>query len=117
MKKEHQLITDKLEGLKCENIRIYDVTKITPLATHYIVASARTGAQLDGVKEAIIHVLKENEIAIKNVEHKGNSLWCLIDCYDFIIDIFESAERERRNFDQIFEACPVTKISDDDYLD
>jgi len=113
MNKIQKLLVEKYQGLKLDNIAIYDVKNKTPLNDFIIVVTSRTSATIAGTMEETIRVLRENKIDIHHTEYKNRSLWCLIDCGYFLVHIFAPGERERMKFDELYSSCPHKYFSYD----
>jgi predicted HD superfamily hydrolase involved in NAD metabolism len=63
-------VKDILEGIKLQNIKIYDVRRSTPLYDYAIVATASSSRQMQAVP---LHLKKEASLEIRGVEGPGDS--------------------------------------------
>lgn len=110
-------IAEKLEELKCSDIRIYDVRDKTPLNEYMIVATARSSGNMTGPLNAVEKIIQEEQLKLHHIEYKAKNLWCLIDVTDFLVHIFAPGERERIRFDELYSKCPCEIVSEkvDDY--
>lgn len=96
-------VKDILEGIKLQNIRIYDVRRSTPLYDYAIVATASSSRQMQAVP---LHLKKEASLEIRGVEGPGDSSWVLIDLNSIIVHVFSKEQRELYALDQIWEDLP-----------
>ncbi len=116
MNKIEELIINKLQEMKCKNIKVYDVKNMTPLNEVTIVATSRTSSTLWGTIHAVARVLHDEGIEISHIEHRNSTLWCLLDANAYLIHVFIPGERERMKFDDLFKKCPVI-YSDDEEIE
>ncbi|HPV55220.1 MAG TPA: bis(5'-nucleosyl)-tetraphosphatase (symmetrical) YqeK [Bacilli bacterium] len=96
-------VKDILEGIKLQNIKIYDVRGSTPLYDYAIVATASSSRQMQAVP---LHLKKEASFGIRGVEGPGDSSWVLIDLNSIIVHVFSKDQRELYALDQIWEDLP-----------
>jgi ribosome silencing factor RsfS/YbeB/iojap len=96
-------VKDILEGIKLQNIKIYDVRRSTPLYDYAIVATASSSRQMQAVP---LHLKKEASLEIRGVEGPGDSSWVLIDLNSIIVHVFSKDQRELYALDQIWEDLP-----------
>lgn len=96
-------VKDVLEGIKLNNIKIYDVRGSTPLYDYAIVATASSSRQMQAVP---LHLKKEPNLDIRGVEGPGDSSWVLVDLGAIIVHVFSKEQRELYALDQIWEDLP-----------
>lgn len=91
-----------LEKNKVENVILYDCSEKEMVYEYYIVGTALNQRHLYALKEMVDDFCKESKIDIHHSEGKNNSKWILIDCYNFVVNLFLEEERNRLDFDSIF---------------
>lgn len=96
-----KIIKKAILDKKGDDVKVIDVKKRTPFANYYILATANNVRQIDAIKDNVINELEKNKIKIHHVEGKANASWVLIDAYQYIINIFSSAERQRIDLDSL----------------
>lgn len=96
MKKAIEIIEDK----KGENIKVYDVTGKSPFMDYVIVCDGSSSVKM----EAIATEIKKEVPSYKLMEGASGGEWILIDCGDFIVNIFSVEKREYYNLDGLYQS-------------
>lgn len=89
-----------------EDVVVYDVREKTPFVSYYIVASAQTERRLDFLKKTAEDSLYDNYKDVDHIEGRNDSKWILVDAHDVVIQLFTREERQRVDFDSIYQDCP-----------
>ena len=94
-----------LEEKKAENVKVIDVSKLTPVADYFVLATASNPNQLSALTDNVDEKLTKAGVEIKSVEGRPreNSNWILIDCTSVIIHIFNREGREFYNLERLWE--------------
>ena len=97
-------VARELSFRKGEDVVLYDVSNLTPLARFYVVCSADNERKINGLKEEAIEVIEAADGAsIGHVEGRHGSSWICIDAHDIVVHIFSAEERMRTKFDEIYD--------------
>lgn len=96
-----------------ENVVVYDVREKTPYVSYYIVASAQTERRLNSLVQTAKDSLYDNYKEIDHVEGRNGSKWILIDAKDIVIQLFTREERNRVDFDALYQDCPHKVVEAD----
>lgn len=89
-----------------EDVVIYDVRDKSPFVSYYIVCSSQNEHRLRALVQTAKESLYDNYHDVKNVEGKRESTWILIDSGDIIVQLFTKEERNRVDFDALYQDCP-----------
>lgn len=89
-----------------EDVVVYDVREKTPFVSYYIVASAQTERRLDFLKKTAEDSLYDNYKEVDHIEGRNDSKWILVDAHDIVIQLFTREERQRVDFDSLYQDCP-----------
>ena len=89
---------------------------MTSLCDYITIASTSNSTHVKSLTEEVIKVLKENNKIIQNVEKDDNFTWIVIDCDDFIINIFHNREREFYNLEELWVDAEEVFISWDKFI-
>ncbi|MCI2068888.1 MAG: ribosome silencing factor [Bacilli bacterium] len=103
-----------LDFHKGEEVKLYDVSALTPLALYYIVASFSSARRASGAEDECEEIIYKNGGNLSHVEGKSSSPWILIDGEDIIIHLFSEEERARLNFDELLKRCPEIDFSSEE---
>lgn len=88
-------LVDALEDKKGEDIKIIDISEISPIADYFILASGSNRSQIQAMADAVEEKMHINHYPLKQIEGYDGANWILMDYYDVIVHIFD---RESRGF-------------------
>ncbi len=94
----YKAIDDKM-GL---DIKILDLTNISPIADYFIIATAKNDSQLKAIAEEIEEKLAKNGIFKTHCEGLSSKRWLLIDFKDIVVHLFTAEDREFYNLERIW---------------
>ena len=101
------MASDKL----AEDIVMLDLKKITSFADYFVIMSALSSRQIEGLEEDITEGLKVAQIHRFNREGTHDSGWVLLDFSDVIVHIFGPEEREFFGLERLWSgASEVVRI-------
>lgn len=86
---------DALEDKKAEDIRIIDISEVSPLADYFVIANGGNRNQVQALADNVEELLGRLGYERRPVEGYDNANWILLDYKDIIIHIFD---RENRGF-------------------
>lgn len=82
-----------LSEKKAEDIRIIDISEISPLADYFIIATGTNTNQIQAMVDAVDESLAKAGYHAKQIEGNRNSSWILMDYSDIIVHIFSREDR------------------------
>ena len=86
---------DALEDKKGEDIKIIDISEISPIADCFILASGSNRSQVQAMADSVTEKMHRSGFSMKQVEGYDSANWILMDFTDVVVHIFD---RESRNF-------------------
>jgi len=86
---------DALEDKKAEDIRIIDISEVSPLADYFVIANGGNRNQVQALADNVEELLGRLGYERRPVEGYDNANWILLDYKDIIVHIFD---RENRGF-------------------
>lgn len=84
-----------LENKKAEEIRVIDISRISPLADYFIICNGNNRNQVQALSDHVEETLDRMGFDRRPIEGYDNANWILLDYHDVIIHIFD---RENRSF-------------------
>lgn len=93
-----QMIKNAVEGLddkKGEDIKIIDISEVSPIADCFILASGSNRSQIQAMADSVAEKMHKSGFHIKQIEGYDGANWILMDFVDIVVHIFD---RESRNF-------------------
>jgi len=99
------IAVNALEEKKAENVKVIEVSKQTPIADYFVLATASNPNQLSALTDNVDEKLTKAGVEIKNIEGrpKDDSNWILMDCGSVVIHIFNREGREFYNLERLWE--------------
>lgn len=82
-----------LSEKKAEDIRVIDISEISPLADYFIIATGANTNQIQAMVDAVDEELTKAGYQVKQIEGNRNSSWILMDYSDIIVHIFSREDR------------------------
>lgn len=86
---------DALEDKKGEDIKVIDISEVSPIADCFILASGSNRSQVQAMSDAVAEKMHKEGFAMKQIEGYDGANWILMDFVDIVVHIFD---RESRNF-------------------
>ena len=84
---------DALSEKKAEDLRIIEISEISPLADYFIIATGANTNQIQAMVDAVDEELSKTGYQVKQIEGNRNSSWILMDYNDIIVHIFSKEDR------------------------
>ena len=82
-----------LADKKGDNIKIIDISEISPIADYFIIADGTNQNQLQAMCDAVEEELYKAGCKLKQTEGNRNSTWILMDYGDVIVHVFSKEAR------------------------
>ena len=98
---------------KAEDIKILDLTGITDIADHFVIATGNGGLHVKAIAD---HIRDESSASEKpwHIEGYDNLKWVLLDYVDVVIHIFEKETRDYYDIERLWADAEITTISDEE---
>ncbi len=96
-----------LEDKKAENVKVLNITGLSPIGDFFLLASGNNSNQMQAMADAAEEVLGKNGIHTKQIEGYDGGNWILMDYGDFMIHIFNQESREFYNLDRLWRDAKV----------
>ena len=84
---------DALLEKKAEDIRILDISEISPIADYFLIASGKNQTQLAALKDEVEEKLGRAGYPDCRIEGNTHSTWILMDFTDIIVHLFSEEDR------------------------
>lgn len=93
-KQEAEIIRDILDAHKVENITLIDVSKLSPFASIYLIATCINNTALDSIKDILEEDLAKYNLSISLAQGNANSGWIIIQVDSVICHLFLDVNRK-----------------------
>lgn len=92
-----------IESKKAEDVQLFNLKERNFIFEYSIAATCLNKRHLHSMSGDIEEFLGTQSIAVHHIEGNENSGWMIIDCFDFVINLFTREERERLSYDTLFD--------------
>ncbi len=82
-----------LSEKKAEELRVIEISEISPLADYFIIATGGNSNQIQAMVDAVEEEMEKTGHSAKQIEGNRNSTWILMDYSDIIVHIFSKEDR------------------------
>ena len=101
-----QLVVDVASDGLASDIVMLDVRQVASFADYFVIMSADSSRQIEGLEEDIARALKEENVRHFHREGIPSSGWVLLDYSDVIIHIFGPEERSFYDLERLWSQAP-----------
>ncbi len=98
------LVTEALEDMKGQQIRVLDVRGKTPLADYMVIASGTSNRHVKSLADTVVEKAKESGVRALGVEGQDGQEWVLVDLNDVIVHVMLPAVRDFYNLEKLWLA-------------
>jgi len=96
---------------QADDIVMLDVRRLVGFADYFVILSAQSGRQLEGLQEDIVKALKDSGVPLHRKEGSARAGWILLDYSDVIVHLFGAEQREFYSLDQLWSgAAQVVRV-------
>lgn len=100
----HQLVLSTLEEFKAVDVKSVDVTGLSPLTDHFVVASGNSTRHVKSMADKLVQAAKAEGVQPLGVEGEREAQWILVDLNDIIVHLMLPQARAFYNIEKLWEA-------------
>jgi ribosome-associated protein len=98
------LVTQALEDMKGQQIRVLDVRGKTPLADYMVIASGTSNRHVKSLADTVVVKAKDSGVGVLGVEGQEGQEWVLVDLNDVIVHVMLPKVRDFYNLEKLWLA-------------
>lgn len=95
-------VAEILDELKMEDVTVLDLRDVTDFTDYFIVATARSNAQMKAAVHRVMEGLKEAGLRPFSPPEDESLKWSVIDYGDFVVHLFEPEAREHYRLEELW---------------
>ena len=101
---------DALENKKGENIKIIDISEVSPIADYFILASGSNRSQVQAMADSVEEKMHKDGFHLKQVEGYDSANWILMDFTDIVVHIFDRESRDFYDLERIWKDGKIVNL-------
>lgn len=103
-------IYDSIDDKQGEDIKILNLTGLSPIADYFVIATAGSDRQAKAIVKEIEDNLAKRSVFVRGREGLSGATWILLDFGDVIVHIFKGEERKFYDLERIWKDAKDEKI-------
>ena len=88
-----RIVYKAMDDKKAEDIKLLDISEVTPVADYFIICSGANPSQIDAIIDNITAEMGKAGYSARRTEGGRNSGWILIDYTDVVVHVFSRDDR------------------------
>jgi ribosome-associated protein len=97
---------------KGDNIRIFELKKLTPMTDYFVVCTAQSELQVKAISDFVSEETRKLNQKPWHSEGYQNRSWVLLDYVDVVVHIFLPETRKFYNLEGLWGDADITEIKD-----
>lgn len=111
--KKMKYFVNWLEEKQARDIVALDVTTLNSVTEGVLIASAVNARHARALADWILEKMAQSGLELLGMEGYRQGSWILIDCNDFVLNIFLEEERRFYNLEGLWSDAPKMRITDE----
>jgi ribosome-associated protein len=107
IQKLQRVIVDGLEGVKAQDIVVFDTENLSALFERVIIASGTSNRQTKALAASVRDVVRDAGFPKPRVEGEVNGEWIIVDCGQAVVHIMQPSFRTYYNLEELWGEKPV----------
>ena len=105
-KKLIKLVENALEDVKARDIVVLDVSDLTDITEHLVVASGNSSRQVKALAENVVENAKKQGFQPLGVEGMDSADWVLVDLGDVVVHVMLPETRQFYDLEKLWSVRP-----------
>ena len=101
---------DALEDKKGDDIKIIDISEVSPIADYFVLASGSNRNQVQAMADSVEEKMHKDGFHLKQVEGYDSANWILMDFTDVVVHIFDRESREFYDLERIWKDGKIVNL-------
>jgi ribosome-associated protein len=107
IQKLQRIIVDALEGVKGQDIQVFNTEALSPLFERVVVASGTSNRQTRALAMAVRDAVKDEGLPKPRVEGEDNGEWIIVDCGTAVVHVMQPVIRQYYRLEELWGETPV----------
>ena len=92
-----------MESKRAIDIQVLDLTEKSLMCDYFVICSGTSNVHIRTLCDTLVLDGRKRGLKKRNVEGRSNAKWILIDFKDIVVHIFDEAERDYYNLEELWE--------------
>ena len=113
IRKLQRVIVDGLEGVKAQNILVFNTEHLSSLFERVVIASGTSNRQTKSLASSVREAVKSGGFPVPRIEGEANGEWIIVDCGAAVVHVMQPVIREYYHLEEIWGGKLVKMKLDD----
>lgn len=96
-----KIAAECLDEHKAEDILTLDVSRLTPFADHYVIATCSNERALAASADQVAEKWEKEGFEVRSIQGKPESGWMIVDGGDVVVHLFVAWQRKEVKLDEL----------------
>ena len=111
-KQKARQIAEAISEKKGYDIVVMGLEGISLIADYFVIASGRTGTQVQALTRNVQEKMAEKGLQELRVEGKNEARWVLLDYSDVVVHIFQEEDRAFYNLERLWSGADLERFEE-----
>lgn len=98
-----QLLVQALDEKKAENLRVFNVSKVSSITDYLVVATVLAEPHLRSLRVELEKVIDAEKAKVMGVDTSTGSGWTVVDAFDVMVHLFTKENREKYRLELLWK--------------
>lgn len=101
-----ELVVAALDDMKGTDIRVFDVSALTPITDRMVIATGRSDRHVKSMAQSVAASAKAAQHTPRGTEGDGQGDWVLVDLGDVVVHIMQAQARAFYQLEKLWDVTP-----------
>lgn len=97
------MATQVLDDLKARDVRVLDVSRLTPITDYMVIASGTSRRHVKSIADRLVERAKAEGRELIGVEGTDAAEWVLVDLQDVVVHVMQSEVRDFYKLEKLWD--------------
>ncbi len=98
-----QLLVQALDAKKAENLRVFNVSKISSITDYLVLATVAAEPHLRALRVELEKVIDAEKAKVMGIDSSTGSGWTVVDAFDVMVHLFTKENREKYRLELLWK--------------
>lgn len=100
------LAVTALDDMKGLDIRVFDVSRLTPITDRMIIATGRSDRHVKSMAQSVVQRAKASRHPPRGIEGERQGDWVLVDLGDVVVHVMQAQARAFYQLEKLWDVAP-----------